>query len=63
MNEKKDGDKMFLSKIADDHICRMTEEARRVGVVCKNLHVTQPEVGINISLSDKSDIIEYSVFC
>jgi hypothetical protein len=41
----------------------VAEEARRVGVVCKNLHVAQPEVGINISLSDESDIIEYSVFC
>ena len=39
------------------------EEARRVGVVSNNLHVTQPEIGINISFSDKSDIIEYSVFC
>jgi hypothetical protein len=35
----------------------------RVGVVCKNLHVAQPEVGINMSFSDKSDIIEYSVLC
>jgi hypothetical protein len=42
--------------------CR-SEEARRVGVVCKHLHVAQPEVGINISLSDESDIIEFSVFC
>ena len=40
-----------------------SEEARRVGVVCKILHVTQPEVGINISLSDETDIIEISVFC
>ena len=31
--------------------------------MCKNLHVAQPEVGINISLSDESDIIECSVFC
>jgi hypothetical protein len=30
--------------------------------VNKNLHVAQPEVGINISLSDKGDIIEFSVF-
>ena len=40
-----------------------TEEERRVGVVCKNLHVGQPEVDINISLSDESDIIDFSVFC
>jgi hypothetical protein len=31
--------------------------------VCKNWHVEQPEVGINISLSDESDIIKFSVFC
>jgi len=36
---------------------------RRIGVVCKNLHVAQPEVSINISLSDESDIIDFSVFC
>jgi hypothetical protein len=40
-----------------------TEEERSVGVVCKNLHVGQPEVDINISLSDESDIIDFSVFC
>jgi hypothetical protein len=40
----------------------MSEEARHVDVVCKNLHVAQPEVGINISLSDEGDIIEFSVF-
>jgi len=39
-----------------------TEEARHVGVVCKNVHVAQPEVGINISLYDEGDIIEFSVF-
>ena len=44
------------------HSC-VAEEERRVGVVCKNLHVAQPEVGINISLSDESDIIDFSVFC
>ena len=38
------------------------EQVRRIGVVCKNVHVVQPEVGINISLSDESDI-EFSVFC
>ena len=38
------------------------EEARHVGVVCNNLRVAQPEVGINISLSDEGDIIEFSVF-
>ena len=32
---------------------------RHVGVVCKNLHVAQPEVGINISLSDESDITDF----
>ena len=36
------------------------EETRRV--VCNNLRVAQPEVGINISLSDEGDIIEFSVF-
>ena len=41
---------------------KTAEEAWHVGVVCKNLHVAQPEVGINIMLSDESDI-EYSVFC
>ena len=30
--------------------------------MCKNLHVAQPEVGINLSLSDEGDIIEFSVF-
>ena len=38
------------------------EQARHVGVVCKKLHVAQPEVGINISLSDEGDIIEFSMF-
>ena len=38
------------------------EEARRVGVVCKNVHVTQPEVGINISFSDMSDISNIQCF-
>jgi hypothetical protein len=38
------------------------EEARHAGVVCKKLHVAQPEVGINISLSDEGEIIEFSVF-
>jgi hypothetical protein len=38
------------------------EEARHIGVVCKNLQVAQPEVGINISLSDEGDIIKFSVF-
>ena len=38
------------------------EEARHFGVVCRNLHVAQPEVGINISFSDEDDIIEFSVF-
>jgi hypothetical protein len=28
--------------------------------VCKNLHVAHPEVGINISLSDEGDTIEFS---
>ena len=37
-------------------------DTRHVGVVCKIVHVAQPEVGINISLSDEGDIIEYSVF-
>ena len=41
---------------------RSSEEARRVGVMCKNLHVAQPEVSINILLSDESDIIDFSVF-
>ena len=35
----------------------MSEEARHVGVVCKQLHVAQPEFGINISLSVQSDVI------
>ena len=39
------------------------EEARHVSVVCKNLRVAQPEIGISKSLSDESDIIEFSVFC
>jgi hypothetical protein len=31
-------------------VCYITaEEARHTGVVCKNWHVEQPEVGINIS--------------
>ena len=38
------------------------EEARHVGVVCKNSNVAQPEVCFNISLSDEGDIIEFSVF-
>jgi hypothetical protein len=42
--------------------CKTPEKARHVGVVCKKLHVAQPEVGINISLSDEGDIIEFSVF-
>ena len=41
---------------------RNSEEARHVGVVCTYLHVAQPEVCINISLSDEDDIIEFSVF-
>ena len=41
---------------------KKTEEARHVGVVWKKLHVSQPEAGINISLSDEGDIIEFSVF-
>ena len=41
----------------------LSEEVRRVGVVWKKLHVVQPEVSINISLSDESDIIDFSVFC
>jgi hypothetical protein len=36
--------------------------SRHIGVVCKNLLVAQPEVGINISLSDEGDIIKCSVF-
>jgi len=43
-------------------IC-LSEEARRVGVVCTHFHVVQAEVTINISLSNESDIIELSVFC
>jgi hypothetical protein len=43
-------------------LCYQAEEERHVGVVCKKLHVAQPEVGINISLSDEGDIIEFSVF-
>ena len=52
------------SKIIVLPVCYITaEEARHTGVVCKNWHVAQPEVGINISLSDESDIIKFSVFC
>ena len=42
--------------------CYVAEEARHIGVVCKNLQVAQPEVDINISLSDEGDIIKFSVF-
>jgi hypothetical protein len=55
-------DIMSLSKIADAHEIT-AEEAWHVDVMCKNLHVVQPEVGINISLSDENDNIEFSVFC
>jgi hypothetical protein len=48
--------------IPTSYLCILSEEARHVGVVCNNLHVAQPEVGINISLSDEGDIIEFSVF-
>ena len=43
---------------------RNSEQVRHGGVVCKYLHVAiaQPEVCINISLSDEDDIIEFSVF-
>jgi hypothetical protein len=52
------------NKIIFGHVCYITaEEARHTGVVCKNWHVAQPEVGISISLSDESDIIKFSVFC
>jgi hypothetical protein len=49
MNEKKDGDKMSLWINNSPR----AEEVRHVRVVCKYLHVAQPEVGINISLSDQ----------
>jgi hypothetical protein len=37
------------------NLLTQAEEARHIGVVCKYLHVAQPKVGINISLSDESD--------
>ena len=51
---------MSFNLLTIHHIA--AEEARHVGVVCKILLVAQPEVGINISLSDEGDIIEFSVF-
>jgi hypothetical protein len=33
---------------------------RHIGVVCKIVHVAQPEVGINISFFDEGDIMSLS---
>jgi hypothetical protein len=51
-----------VNSLRDYIFSRNSEEARHVGVVCTYLHVAQPEVCINISLSDEDDIIEFSVF-
>ena len=52
----------FHRKQAPNKLQSYPEEARHVGVVCKNLRVAQPEVGISISLSDEITRIIQSLY-